>query len=211
MKLMPNDLNVYEHYFHHEYYLGNCAKAGKILTKMQRIYPELKQPFNGYDLILLECEGKYSEIAAMADEYDLDKCSVWVLRKVMHAYLYTQNQQKVAEVVELVKNKVKNKAMVITFEGLRHAVKGDRALALAMIDSLRALSSKEFVCPTQIAKIYAAIGDEDSMYQYLNIALEESLLGLRNVQNTSLLYPYRNDPRFIEILNESWRPIKRDN
>jgi tetratricopeptide (TPR) repeat protein len=208
IKLMPNDLNVYEHYFHHEYHFRNCAKAENILAKMKRINPKYEQPFNGYDLILLQCEGKYAEIAAMADEYDLEECSVWVLRKVMNAYLYTQNQKKVGEVVELVKNKVKNKAMVYTFEGLRHAVNGDRALALAMIDSLRALSSKEFVCPTQIAKIYAAVGDEDSMYQHLNIALEGRFVGLRNIENTSLFYPYRNDPRFIEIQNESWRPIK---
>ena len=80
-------------------------------------------------------------------------------------------------------------------------------MALASIDSLNLISTIENVPHNFIAQIYAAIGDEDEMYKYLENALLEN--------ETIRFYlpeyiPYHDDPRFQEIRSKYWTPKDRN-
>jgi DNA-binding winged helix-turn-helix (wHTH) protein/TolB-like protein len=84
--------------------------------------------------------------------------------------------------------------------GRIHAFSGRNEEALHAIDELRRLSESRYVQPTFIALIYAAIGDKDEAFQWLEQAYTEHDEDLCLLKVDPRLDSLRTDPRFASLL-----------
>ena len=188
--------------------LGNCDTLKWIHKKMVEINPSRNRPYNNFNLKLLQCQNKYSEIAAIADEYRIQNERPLIqARLYFFGYLYSKNFNKANQLLNYIKGNSKEKSNPLRYEGLLRAAEGNIKLALASIDSLHLISTTEKVPNNFIAQIYAALGDEVQMYMYLGKALSDN----ENLRFNSPEYiPYHDDPKFQEIWGKFWMPVDRN-
>lgn len=84
--------------------------------------------------------------------------------------------------------------------GRIHAFSGRREEALHAIDELKQLSEARYVQPTLIAIIYAALGDTDETFRWLEQAYTERDEDLCLLKVDPRLDSLRADPRFLSLL-----------
>jgi serine/threonine-protein kinase len=81
--------------------------------------------------------------------------------------------------------------------GFVHARAGRRDLALA---AARALEARPYVPAEGVAVIYAALGDNDAAFRWLDIAVDTRGVGLIFLAAEPVYAPLRSDPRFPGVL-----------
>jgi transcriptional regulator NrdR family protein len=91
-----------------------------------------------------------------------------------------------------------------------NALEGERNLALAMCDSLENLSSTENVQSIYFASIYAALGDKNEMYKYLNQALETRENYIHFIRYNAALSPYKDEEQFQDFIGKLWMPPQKN-
>jgi len=98
--------------------------------------------------------------------------------------------------------KLKNLYSVGYLEGVGHAwaASGHRAEAEGILVRLRELSSKEYVSPTAVAEIYAALGQHRVALGWLERAYRERDAGMVGLAVDSNFDHLRSDPRFKNLL-----------
>ena len=79
-----------------------------------------------------------------------------------------------------------------------YALAGQRAEALSIVDGLE--RTKQYVAPSEIAALYAAIGDNEKAFASLEKAFAEKDLQLQFLRVDPGYDPIRNDPRFADLL-----------
>jgi tetratricopeptide (TPR) repeat protein len=84
--------------------------------------------------------------------------------------------------------------------GRIHALSGRREQALNAIDDLRDLSKVRYVQPTLIALIYAALGDQDEAFRWLEQAYTERDEDMCLLKVDPRLDSLRGDPRYSSLL-----------
>jgi serine/threonine protein kinase/Flp pilus assembly protein TadD len=88
----------------------------------------------------------------------------------------------------------------ITALGVIHAVMGKRGEAKKTIDELAALSKREYVSPHLTAQVYAALGDKDQTFGWLERAYQEHSGGLVSLKVDPVWDRASDDPRFAALL-----------
>jgi len=83
-----------------------------------------------------------------------------------------------------------------------YAKSGYRAAITRHVELLKQLSKRRYVDPTAIAREYAAAGDKDQAFQWLEKAYAEKARGLESLEVARPWEPYRSDPRYLELLNK---------
>ena len=71
-----------------------------------------------------------------------------------------------------------------------------------MLEELKELSKQRYVPPYRLAEIYAAIGEKDQAFAYLEQAYQAHAMHFCNLKVEPTLDPLRSDPRFADLL---WR------
>jgi len=209
-ELMPNDANVYIHYFWLEAYLGNCVKLKEKLEDLEVFYPDVSNPSSNNYLMLLQCQNKYSEMVSIADEYfeNLDESLHPTLSmSLFDAFLHEREFEKAKIVLKYVKDSVKYKSKYLVYKAMLHAKEGDRNSTLQVLDSLNILSKVEYVPNIWYAAIYASLEENDSMYKFLNSALTNRENELHDINYYSVFSTFKEEPRFQEIVRKMWIPI----
>jgi tetratricopeptide (TPR) repeat protein len=84
--------------------------------------------------------------------------------------------------------------------GRIHALSGNRDKALEIIDELVRLSRKRYVQPNFIALIYAALGDKDQAFQWLEKAYTDHDDDLSLLKVDPRWDCLRGDPRFDSLV-----------
>jgi DNA-binding winged helix-turn-helix (wHTH) protein/tetratricopeptide (TPR) repeat protein len=84
--------------------------------------------------------------------------------------------------------------------GRIYALSGRRDGAVEAIGELRCLSEKRYVQPSFIALIYAALGDQDSTFEWLERGFKQRDEGLTLLKVDPCLDNLRTDPRFLSLL-----------
>jgi tetratricopeptide (TPR) repeat protein len=84
------------------------------------------------------------------------------------------------------------------FLGRAFAGAGRRDEALAIAKKLA--ESKQYLAPSEIATLYAALGDHEKAFAALEKAFAERDLQLRFMRVDPGYDPIRNDPRFADLL-----------
>lgn len=88
----------------------------------------------------------------------------------------------------------------LTGEAVIRARSGDKARAEQKVDRLRQIYGD--AASTQIAEIYAQIGDKERAFMALNKGFEIKDAGLSSMKVDPLLDPLRSDPRFMALLQK---------
>ena len=72
--------------------------------------------------------------------------------------------------------------------------------ALAVVDSLEALSKKGYVSPFHMATIYAGLNEPDIMFDWLERAFEVRARSMAWMQVSNELAPFADDARFQDLV-----------
>src|SRR5205814_5415345 len=84
--------------------------------------------------------------------------------------------------------------------GYAYAVSGKRNEALKVLDELSELSGRKYVSAYRLAAIYAALGDTEQAFRWLNRAYEERDGWLIWLKSDPVLDNLRSDERFTTLL-----------
>jgi TolB-like protein/DNA-binding winged helix-turn-helix (wHTH) protein/Flp pilus assembly protein TadD len=119
-------------------------------------------------------------------------------------YVYEQKEMNEAAITQL------SKAVALSGDGRRpvmeaalghaYAVAGKRAEAQRVLDGLKKLAQGRFISPYGIAIIYAALGDKEKAFTWLNQAYDERDNWLNYLKVEPRLDPLRSDARFTDLL-----------
>jgi tetratricopeptide (TPR) repeat protein len=78
---------------------------------------------------------------------------------------------------------------------------GRRDEALKILNELEQLSKQRYVSPLHRGVVYAALGDRDQAFRYLEDALEQRAQFLVYLKVEPTFDPLRSDPRFQSLLD----------
>jgi TolB-like protein/Tfp pilus assembly protein PilF len=76
----------------------------------------------------------------------------------------------------------------------------------ALIELLKNESQKEYVSPYEIAVDYAAMGDRDHTFEWLEKAYGERSGRMEYIKNEDFFEPFHSDPRYIDLLKRMGLP-----
>lgn len=99
-------------------------------------------------------------------------------------------------------------AKALAMAGLGHvyAVSGRKTEARKILAELQRLSEHSYVQATDVALVYAGLGDKDKAFAWLNKAYEEHSFALSNLKVEPRFDPLRSDPRFTDLLRRMGLP-----
>jgi serine/threonine-protein kinase len=83
-----------------------------------------------------------------------------------------------------------------------HAVAGEKQVARAILDTLKAQASKGEASPFFLALVHAGLGETDLAFRWLEKAYEERSGSVRYLKVERRLDPLRSDPRFAGLLKK---------
>jgi TolB-like protein/Flp pilus assembly protein TadD len=84
--------------------------------------------------------------------------------------------------------------------GRAYAISGQRRKAHEILESLTSQSRQMYVSPTDLARLYAALGDKDTTLRLLQEAYEQRLPSMVDLKVDPMLDDLRRDPRFQQLL-----------
>jgi serine/threonine-protein kinase len=91
---------------------------------------------------------------------------------------------------------------VTAFLGYAYGAAGDRARALATLETLKRLSQKGNVAPFNVAMVHLGLGDQARALDYLEQAYATDSEFMVWLGQDHLFDPLRNEPRFIALLEK---------
>jgi Flp pilus assembly protein TadD len=99
-------------------------------------------------------------------------------------------------------------AKTLAMAGLGHvyAVSGRKTEARKILAELQRLSEHSYVQATDVALVYAGLGDKDKAFAWLDKAYEEHSFALSNLKVEPRFDPLRSDPRFTDLLRRMGLP-----
>ncbi|MDP3774800.1 MAG: hypothetical protein Q8Q85_11100 [Gemmatimonadales bacterium] len=77
---------------------------------------------------------------------------------------------------------------------------GRRDAAFAVLDSMLQFAHRAYYNPYGIAAVYAALGDADHAFQWLDRAYEQRTIWLIDLALYEEFEPLRSDPRYAALL-----------
>jgi hypothetical protein len=90
--------------------------------------------------------------------------------------------------------------------GYTYAAAGKKGEALRVLQELLEPAKRKFVLSVDVAIIYAAMGERDPAFQWLDKALEDGSLGSASLKLDPILDGLRGDPRFADLLRRTGLP-----
>jgi serine/threonine protein kinase/Tfp pilus assembly protein PilF len=122
--------------------------------------------------------------------FDMGKHDLWLEEWKKAATLYPDHEQ-----------------LAINEETARvYAKSGSSAAISRMIELTKQLAQRRYVDPGWIAYYYAALGDKDQTFYWLDKAYSEKAESLQYIKVTKAMDPFRSDPRYIDLLKRMGLP-----
>jgi TolB-like protein/Tfp pilus assembly protein PilF/predicted Ser/Thr protein kinase len=87
-----------------------------------------------------------------------------------------------------------------------YAKSGTKAAIAREIELRKELAKRRYVDPTEIAYLYALLGDKEQTFAWLDKARAEKTAGLEPVKIVHALEPWHNDARYVALLKELGLP-----
>ena len=87
-----------------------------------------------------------------------------------------------------------------------YAKSGSRSTINRVIELLKQLAQRRYVDPGWIAYDYAALGDKDQTFYWLDKAYSAKAESLQNIKIAKPMDPFRSDPRYIDLLKRMGLP-----
>ncbi len=161
-------------------------------------YLGLAYQFNGRLNEAIETYKKALDLDPTFEEAHLELAQAYLSQRDFPAYY--------AELAKLPDGAASCRTIVSRAGG--YALQGKKSEALAELRKLEALGPNTYVRPTSIAGVYAALGDREQAFHWLDRAVAErdGMLAYINYQGS--LQPYHSDPRFRSLVNKLGLPAK---
>jgi TolB-like protein/DNA-binding winged helix-turn-helix (wHTH) protein/Tfp pilus assembly protein PilF len=99
-----------------------------------------------------------------------------------------------------------NNPFILGQLGRNYARSGKRAEAQKLIAELKELSRQRYVSSNFIAEIYAALGERDKVFEWLEKSFEERSIGMLFLKNDPLWDDLRSDQRFQDLVRRVGLP-----
>jgi TolB-like protein/Tfp pilus assembly protein PilF len=134
----------------------------------------------------LEMDSNFAQAhGQLATEYfHTGKYDLWLAESKKAASLFGQPEQlEIAEEVSRVYSK----------SGFNPAIRRE-------IEMRKQLAKRRYVDPADIAYTYAALGDKEQTFAWLDKAVAEKSDGLETIKIAPELDPWRSDPRYLDLL-----------
>ncbi|MEO6654848.1 MAG: protein kinase [Pyrinomonadaceae bacterium] len=96
--------------------------------------------------------------------------------------------------------KLEETTSALIYLGRAYALAGRRAEAMALLEKLK--RTEKYVSPTELAILYAALGDKEKAFASLEKAYADRDIQLTFLKVEPAYDPLRDDPRFQPLLNE---------
>jgi predicted negative regulator of RcsB-dependent stress response len=87
-----------------------------------------------------------------------------------------------------------------------YARTGKRDDALKIVAEMKEREKKQIISPQAVANIYAALGDKDQAFEWLEKAYTARSPTLRSLKIGTAWDPLRSDPRFADLLKRVGLP-----
>jgi tetratricopeptide (TPR) repeat protein len=118
--------------------------------------------------------------------------------------LMGKHEEAIAEIKQAIslRDEIRNIAAL----GYAYAVAGKRAEARKVIDDLVERSKEEYVQPFYISGIYAALGERDQAFAWLEKAYQDRHPQMTLIGVEPALDPLRSDPRFAAVVRRVGLP-----
>jgi hypothetical protein len=101
----------------------------------------------------------------------------------------------------VVLNNDKNDLAIVDAATRAYAQAGYRGAVTKIIEMNKELSKKRYVDPGVIGVEYAALGDKEEAFRWLQRAASESAGSVQSIKVDPPLDPIRSDPRFAALLS----------
>jgi tetratricopeptide (TPR) repeat protein len=91
----------------------------------------------------------------------------------------------------------------VAYLGRVYALMGERERALKTIEEVKEISKSRLVSPHSLALVYAALGEKDPAFEWLNKSLSEGYVELYTLKVDPWLDNLRDEPRFQDLLEKA--------
>ena len=89
---------------------------------------------------------------------------------------------------------------MLGFMGHTHAISGKKDEALKMLDQMREISRQRYVPAYSFAQVYAALGDKDQAFQWLEKSYQDRAPDMVQLKVDPMLDSLHSDPRFADLV-----------
>ncbi len=187
---------------HHEYstYLGTVGR-GDPLAEMKKA--EALDPLNIAIIVdtgnTLLSVGKYDEaFAQFRKAREIDPNSInganigaWYVDKGRY-------EEGIKEIEAAIAGRGRSPDLLMSL-AIGYAKAGEKERAARLLDEMKRHSKKQYVPNTFFAFVYAALGEKDQAFEYLERAYREHDINLLQLKGLRL-EPLRSDPRFTDLV-----------
>ena len=87
-----------------------------------------------------------------------------------------------------------------------YAQSGFRAALVRNVELRKQLATRRYTDPGDIGYLYAALGDKDQAFAWLEKAYADKSIALWNIKNDHAMDALRSDPRYIDLLKRMGLP-----
>jgi predicted Zn-dependent protease len=86
------------------------------------------------------------------------------------------------------------------------ALAGDRDGAHRILEELKALSAKRYVCAFEIGTVYATLGEKDEAFRWIDKGVQDRADCMIWMKNEPWMKPLQSDPRFQGVTSRVGLP-----
>jgi len=208
IELNPNNAVALQHYGIMLHYCGRFDEALQRFKLAKAVDP-IDWPIDVTTLMVYESQGNY-EAAIALDRKVLSENSNVALLPAFLGALYADEKRYPEAIAEA------QKAIVLAGDNADidlnlaqiYAESGDREQAIRILRKVLARKT-EYIPPFTVAGTYAALGDKDRMYEWLDKAIEQHQTACLKLQVVPIFRPYLAEPRFQSIVSKTHQlPVK---
>jgi eukaryotic-like serine/threonine-protein kinase len=190
-------------HLYHAVYLSSRGRQGEAVQEIRRAQEldPLSLPINASVVYVLYLGRQYDEAIAAAKK-TLEMDAVFPLTHQRLGMAYVQKKMYKEAIAEFLQaaNYSNRAPLAITSLGHAFAASGNQVESQRVLAELKELSHRRYVSPYGIAMIYAALGDKEQAFQWLERANEERNTELVFLRVDPRVDPLRDDPRFQELV-----------
>ncbi|HKV27418.1 MAG TPA: protein kinase [Candidatus Acidoferrales bacterium] len=202
LELSPSDAEAHRTY---SYFLAAMGRPDQAIAEIQRA--QQIDPLNIWTQITAGWVYYYSRQYDKAIEQcrsvlELDANSVGGYDCLGTSYLAESEYQEGIEAAEKASGFSNDDPTRVVGLGRAYALAGKKADARRVIGQLRQLSIHTYVSPYFFATIYAALGERDEAFKWLETALREHDRYLAWLKVDGAIDPLRNDARLRKLLQQ---------
>jgi len=178
---------------------GRCDEALAEIRRAQELDP-LSLIINATVGFALSCSGRTDEaIAQLRKTIEMDPNFMTTHRFLADAYItkkmYEEALAEFEKGIPIVQKQERLREV-----GYLYAVWGKRDKALKLCDGMKKLPDQDRWDHVDLAQVYAALGENDQAFEYLEKALQDRASLITPIRFDSRLANLRSDPRFADLI-----------